>query len=60
VIVNAVYGHDAEIRERVYRAYERLLTLIALAYVVENIRGHYAWKNFERAAAAQGEQSAHS
>jgi AcrR family transcriptional regulator len=29
VIVNAVYGHDAEIRERVYQAYERLFTMIA-------------------------------
>jgi hypothetical protein len=33
-----------------------LLTLIALAYVVENTRGHYAWKKFERAAAAKGER----
>jgi len=33
-----------------------LLTLIALAYVVENTRGHYAWKNFQRAAAAKGER----
>ena len=28
VIVNAVYGHDAAIRERVYQAYERLFTMI--------------------------------
>ena len=33
-----------------------LLTLIALAYVVENTRGHYAWKNFQQAAAAKGER----
>jgi len=29
MIVNAVYGPDAEIRKRVYQAYERLFTLIA-------------------------------
>jgi AcrR family transcriptional regulator len=42
VIVNAVYGHDAEIRERVYRAYERLFTLIAQDVVKAGIaRGDF-------------------
>jgi len=42
VIVNAGYGHDAEIRERVYRAYERLFTLIAQDVVKAGIaRGDF-------------------
>ena len=42
VIVNAVYGHDAEIRERVYHAYARLFTLIAQDVVKAGIaRGDF-------------------
>jgi len=42
VIVSAVYGPDAEIRERIYKAYERLFTLIAQDIVKAGIaRGDF-------------------
>ena len=42
VIVNTVYGPDAEIRERVYKAYERLFTWIAKDIVEAGIaRGDF-------------------
>jgi AcrR family transcriptional regulator len=42
VIVNAVYGHDAEIRERVYHAYERLFTLITDVVKAGIARGDFS------------------
>jgi len=52
VVVNAVYGHDAEIRERVYQAYERLFTLIAQDVVKAGIaRGDFQSLDFNLATA---------
>jgi len=52
VIVNAVYGHDAEIRERVYQAYERLFTLIAQDVVKAGIaRGDFESRDLNLATA---------
>lgn len=33
-----------------------LLTLIGLAHVIENVRGHFAWKKVQQVAAAKGER----
>ncbi len=52
VIVNAVYGHDAQVRERVYQAYERLFTLVAQDVVKAGIaRGDFQSLDLDLATA---------